>query len=86
MCSSDLSFSAEKLAEHTAESDAALSQLEDAMDAAEERGKAAAQVLAPPPDPNASPAPAADATQTSPAGSEPAAGGQPPPTDPDSKD
>jgi segregation and condensation protein B len=46
---------AEKLAQHTAESDAALSQLEDAMDAAEERGKAAAQVLAPPPDPNAIP-------------------------------
>ncbi|MFL5311661.1 MAG: SMC-Scp complex subunit ScpB, partial [Myxococcales bacterium] len=53
---------AEKLAEHTAESDAALSQLEDAMDTAEERSKAAAQVLAPPPDPTASPAPAADAT------------------------
>ena len=52
---------AEKLAQHTAESDAALSQLEDAMDDAEERAKAAAQVLAPPPDPastpNATPAP-----------------------------
>ena len=46
---------AEKLAQHTAESDAALSQLEDAMDVAEEQSKAAAQVLAPPPDPNATP-------------------------------
>jgi segregation and condensation protein B len=48
---------AEKLAQHTAESDAALSQLEDAMHSAEEQGKAAAQVLAPPPDPNAPPPP-----------------------------
>ena len=48
---------AEKLAQHTAESDAALSQLEDAMDVAEEQSKAAAQVLAPPPDPNAIPTP-----------------------------
>ena len=39
---------AEKLAQHSAESDAALSQLEDAMSRAEERSKAAAQVLAPP--------------------------------------
>jgi segregation and condensation protein B len=46
---------AEKLAQHTVESDAALSQLEDAMDVAEEQSKAAAQVLAPPPDPNATP-------------------------------
>ncbi len=53
---------AEKLAQHTAESDAALSQLEDAMDVAEEQSKAAAQVLAPPPDPNASPTPDANAT------------------------
>jgi segregation and condensation protein B len=51
------SQAAEKLAQHTAESDAALSQLEDAMHSAEEQGKAAAQVLAPPPDPNAPPAP-----------------------------
>jgi segregation and condensation protein B len=48
---------AEKLAQHTAESDAALSQLEHAMDDAEERAKAAAQILTPPPDPNATPAP-----------------------------
>jgi len=75
-------LAAEKLAQHTAESDAALSQLEDAMGAAEERSKAAAQVLAPPPDPNAPPAPAADATQAPPAGAEPAAGEKPP----DSKD
>ena len=53
---------AEKLAQHTAESDAALSQLEDAMDVAEEQSKAAAQVLAPPPDPNAIPTPDANAT------------------------
>ncbi len=53
---------AEKLAQHTAESDAALSQLEDAMDVAEEQSKAAAQVLAPPPDPNATPTPDANAT------------------------
>ncbi len=46
---------AEKLAQHTAESDAALSQLEDAMERAEEQGKAAAHVLSPPPDPNAPP-------------------------------
>jgi len=72
----------EKLTQHTAESDAALSQLEDAMDTAEERSKAAAQVLAPPPDPNAAQAPAADATQTTPAASGPAAGEKPP----DSKD
>jgi segregation and condensation protein B len=39
---------AEKLAQHTAESDAALAQLESAMDKAEEQGKAAAQILAPP--------------------------------------
>jgi segregation and condensation protein B len=75
-------LAAEKLAQHTAESDAALSQLEDAMGAAEERSKAAAQVLAPPPDPNAPPAPAADATQAPPAGAEPAPGEKPP----DSKD
>ena len=53
---------AEKLAQHTAESDAALSQLEDAMDVAEEQSKAAAQVLAQPPDPNAIPTPDANAT------------------------
>jgi len=53
---------AEKLAQHTAESDAALSQLEDAMDVAEEQSKAAAQVLAPPPDPNATPTPDANAS------------------------
>jgi segregation and condensation protein B len=53
---------AEKLAQHTAESDAALSQLEDAMDVAEEQSKAAAQVLAPPADPNATPTPDANAT------------------------
>jgi segregation and condensation protein B len=53
---------AEKLAQHTAESDAALSQLEDAMDVAEEQSKAAAQVLAPPPDPNAIPTPGSNAT------------------------
>ena len=52
---------AEKLAQHTAESDAALSQLEDAMEVAEEQSKAAAQVLAPPPDPNATPTPDANA-------------------------
>jgi segregation and condensation protein B len=42
---------AEKLAQHTAESDAALAQLESAMDQAEEQGKAAAHILAPPPPP-----------------------------------
>ncbi|HWE22312.1 MAG TPA: SMC-Scp complex subunit ScpB [Myxococcales bacterium] len=49
---------AEKLAQHTAESDAALEQLESAMDQAEEQGKATAEILAPPPppvDPNAPP-------------------------------
>jgi segregation and condensation protein B len=55
---------AEKLAQHTAESDAALSQLEDAMDRAEEQSKAAAQVLAPPPDPNASPSATPTVTPT----------------------
>jgi segregation and condensation protein B len=39
---------AEKLAEHTAESDAALEQLESAMDQAEEHSKVAAELLAPP--------------------------------------
>jgi len=39
---------AEKLAQHTVESDAALEQLESAMGQAEERGKVAAQLLAPP--------------------------------------
>jgi segregation and condensation protein B len=39
---------AEKLAQHTAESDAALEQLESAMDRAEEKSKEAAQILAPP--------------------------------------
>jgi segregation and condensation protein B len=39
---------AEKLAQHTVESDAALQQLESAMDQAEERSKATAQLLAPP--------------------------------------
>ena len=68
---------AEKLAQHTAESDAALSQLEDAMGDAEERSKAAAQVLAPPPDPNATATPSTTSTSTS--GSEPSAV-------PDSKD
>jgi len=68
---------AEKLAQHTAESDAALSQLEDAMGDAEERSKAAAQVLTPPPDPNATATPGTTSTSTS--GSEPSAG-------PDSKD
>jgi segregation and condensation protein B len=42
---------AEKLAEHVAESDAALSQLEEAMDRADEQSEAAAQTLAPPPAP-----------------------------------
>jgi len=46
---------AEKLAQHTAESDAALEQLEHAMERADEQTKAAAQVLAPPPDPTAAP-------------------------------
>jgi segregation and condensation protein B len=64
---------AEKLAQHTAESDAALSQLEDAMDAAEERSKAAAQVLAPPPDPNAPPGAPASTTGEQPADGEPQA-------------
>jgi segregation and condensation protein B len=53
---------AEKLLQHTAESDAALAQLESAMDQAEEQSKAAAQVLAPPPDPNA---PGGTSTNTS---------------------
>jgi segregation and condensation protein B len=44
----------EKLAQHTAESDAALAQLESAMDQADEQGKAAAHVLTPPP-PEAAP-------------------------------
>ena len=64
---------AEKLAQHTAESDAALSQLEDAMDAAEERSKAAAQVLAPPTDPNAPPGAPASTTGEQPADGEPQA-------------
>jgi segregation and condensation protein B len=62
---------AEKLAQHTAESDAALSQLEDAMGAAEERSKAAAQVLAPPPDPNATPGTQPSTTTEQPADREP---------------
>jgi segregation and condensation protein B len=62
---------AEKLAQHTAESDAALSQLEDAMGAAEERSKAAAQVLAPPPAPNAPPGPEASRAAEGPADREP---------------
>ena len=69
---------AEKLARHTAESDTALSQLEDAMEDAEERSKATAQILAPPPEPtlttstptanatpNATPSPTPNATSTS---------------------
>jgi segregation and condensation protein B len=64
---------AEKLAEHTAESDAALEQLENAMGEAEEQGKAAAQILAPP----APPPPPADTAASSPAGEEqPASEGQ----------
>jgi segregation and condensation protein B len=50
---------AEKLAQHTAESDAALAQLERAMDQAEEQSKAAAQTLAPPAPPADAIAPAA---------------------------
>ena len=72
----------EKLAQHTAESDAALSQLEDAMDDAEERSKATAQVLAPPPEPTATPSPA----PTSGSDSESAARRQPPAASPGSKD
>jgi segregation and condensation protein B len=50
---------AEKLAQHTAESDAALAQLESAMDQAEEQSKAAAHILAPPaPPPETSSSPA----------------------------
>jgi segregation and condensation protein B len=75
---------AEKLAQHTAESDAALSELEVAMDVAEEQGKAAAHVLAPPPDPNASPNP--NPTSTPQPGSEQAAGQKPPAAGPDSND
>jgi segregation and condensation protein B len=55
---------AEKLAQHSAESDAALEQLESAMDQAEDRSKATSQLLAPPPppvDPAAQAAPAAPA-------------------------
>jgi segregation and condensation protein B len=48
---------AEKLAQHTAESDAALAQLESAMDQAEEQSKAASHILAPPPPPETSSAP-----------------------------
>jgi segregation and condensation protein B len=57
---------AEKLAQHSAESDAALSQLEDAMSRAEERSKAAAQVLAPP-NTGAGPAPEPTSAATAPA-------------------
>ena len=51
---------AEKLAQHTVESDAALQQLESAMDDAEQQSKATAQLLTPPappvgPDAQASP-------------------------------
>ncbi|HYV68282.1 MAG TPA: SMC-Scp complex subunit ScpB [Myxococcales bacterium] len=83
---------AEKLAQHTAESDAALSQLEDAMDDAEERSKAAAQVLAPPPDPNATanatstPASTATPNTSSEPGSETAARRQPPAAGPGPKE
>jgi len=76
----------EKLAQHTAESDAALSQLEDAMDAAEERSKAAAHVLAPPPDPAAASAPVPNASPTVESSSEPSASPQPPAASPDSKE
>jgi segregation and condensation protein B len=49
---------AEKLAQHTAESDAALAQLESAMDHADEQSKAAAHILAPPaPPPESTSAP-----------------------------
>ncbi|MFL5311375.1 MAG: SMC-Scp complex subunit ScpB [Myxococcales bacterium] len=73
---------AEKLAQHTAESDAALSQLEDAMDAAEERTKAAAQVLAPPPPP----APAPEGTAPGESTAESSGSRPPPAASPDSKD
>jgi segregation and condensation protein B len=62
---------AEKLAQHTVESDAALSQLEDAMSRAEEQSKATAQVLAPPPDPGAVPAPEPTSAASAPASSSP---------------
>jgi len=57
---------AEKLAQHTAESDAALEQLENAMERADEQTKAAVQVLAPPP-----PDPASSATPPANPGSTP---------------
>lgn len=63
---------AEKLAQHTAESDAALSQLEDAMSRAEEQSKAAAQVLAPPPDPTTGAVPVPESTSPANAASPPA--------------
>ena len=54
---------AEKLAQHTAESDAALAQLESAMDQAEEQSKAAAHILTPPaPAPESGSAPAEPGT------------------------
>ena len=68
---------AEKLMQHTAESDAALAQLESAMDQAEEQSKAAAQVLAPPPDPNAPAAPNASTPGTDGSGGGGTQGGEP---------
>jgi segregation and condensation protein B len=54
---------AEKLAQHTAESDAALEQLESAMDDAEQQSKTTAQLLTPPAPPVDPGAPAAPGEQ-----------------------
>ena len=68
---------AEKLAQHTAESDAALAQLESAMDQAEEQSKVAAHILAPASPPAASssapaePAAAAEGESAAPTKNEP---------------
>jgi len=68
---------AEKLAEHTAESDAALEQLESAMDKAEEQSKTAAQILAPPAPPIDPAAQGAPGEQKPPEGADTGTGGNP---------